>query len=129
MKKFLIALSAIVMLASCSNKGLEGSWKVTSIGTADLSDLFNEATLEFNESKGEYYGVTGVNTVNGNFKANSSQITFTDGPMTKMAADPHSMEVENAYIQALGAASTYEIEDGTLTLKDCCGNVLMTLSK
>ncbi len=131
MKKILSVLAvslALTMLTSCSPKGLNGEWKVESIDSVELGDVFNEATLEFNEAKGEYYGVTGVNNLNGTFTVKDQKIHFNDGPMTKMAADPHSMEVEAAYIHALECASTYEIADRTLLLKDCCGNTVMTLT-
>lgn len=132
MKKILSVLAtslALALVSSCSPKGLNGEWKVESIDSVELGNVFNEATLEFNESRGEYYGVTGVNNLNGRFTVKGdNKIHFNDGPMTKMAADPHSMEVEAAYIHALECADNYEIIDRTLLLKDCCGNVVMTLS-
>ena len=116
------------MLSSCAHQELNGKWKVLSIDQVEIGpDIFNEATLEINLAKGEYYGVTGVNHLNGKVLIDKNRIDFQDGPMTKMAADPHSMEVESAYIHALLEAESYSFENERLLLKDGLGNTVMVL--
>lgn len=122
-------VSAVLIGASSCNKAkIDGKWKVDTIFSVAPGDVFNEPVLEINSAKGEYYGVTGVNSVNGDIKVGDQKVTFGSGPMTRMAADPHSMEVETAYLKALDDACTYVLEDGILYLKDCCDNTVMTLS-
>lgn len=131
MKKTLFIICACVLglfsLNSCSHSELDGKWKVESIEGVELGELFNEATLEINTSKGEFYAVTGVNYLNGKISVVGEKVKFTDGPMTRMAADPHSMEVETAYVHALSMVKSYSLEDGKLLLKDSVGQVVMTL--
>ncbi len=112
---------------SCAHKELDGKWKVESIDSVELGDTFNEPTLEINSAQGKYYGVTGVNNLNGNISIDGDKIKFSDGPMTKMAADPHSMEVESAYIHALDNVTNYSIVDGKLYLNNITGQTVMVL--
>lgn len=127
-KLLLLFITACVLtISSCSHKELDGKWKVESIDSVELGDTFNEPTLEINSAQGKYYGVTGVNNLNGNISIDGDKIKFGDGPMTKMAADPHSMEVESAYIHALGCVTNYSIIDGKLYLKNVTGQTVMVL--
>lgn len=132
MRKIITLICALAagfaMLSSCAHQELNGKWKVLSIDQVEIGpDIFNEATLEINLAKGEYYGVTGVNHLNGKVLIDKNRIDFQDGPMTKMAADPHSMEVESAYIHALLEAESYSFENERLLLKDGLGNTVMVL--
>ena len=58
MKKTLFIICACVLglfsLNSCSHSELDGKWKVESIEGVELGELFNEATLEINTSKGDF---------------------------------------------------------------------------
>lgn len=127
-KFLLFFLAASVLIAnSCVHKELDGKWKVESIDSVEIGDTFNEPSLEINSAERKYYGVTGVNNLNGNISIDEDKINFSDGPMTKMAADPHSMEVESAYIHALGSVTNYSIVDGKLYLKNISGQTVMAL--
>ena len=125
---FCALISGIALLSSCAHQDLNGKWKVVSIDQIELGpDVFNEATLEINTAKSEYYGVTGVNYLNGKFVLDKDKIDFQDGPMTRMAADPHSMEVETAYVHALLEVESYSIEENKLILKNVLGDTVMVL--
>lgn len=132
MRKIITLICALIaglaVLSSCAHQELNGKWKVLSIDQVEIGpDIFNEATLEINLGKGEYYGVSGVNYLSGKVLIDKDKIDFQDGPMTRMAADPHSMEVESAYVRALLGAEAYSFENGKLLLKDGNGNTLMVL--
>ena len=129
MKRIIYYLFATLALISCTNKALDGKWHVEHIDGVEIGDVFNEPCLEFDSDKSEYHGVTGVNIVNGTIKVVGNKITFKDGPMTRMAADPHSMSVETAYLKAIENTASFLIEDGTLLLKDDKGATLMELTK
>lgn len=121
------AFAALSCFTACNNE-IDGKWKVDEIYSVEPGELFNEPVLELDTAKGEYHGVTGINRINGSISITGDKITFSDGPMTRMAADPHSMEVETAYLKAIFDTESYTVEGGRLYLKDNCGNVVMTLS-
>lgn len=125
---FCAAFAALSCFTACNNHEIDGKWKVDEIYSIELGELFNEPVLEIDTAKGEYHGVTGINNISGSIKIDGNKVSFSDGPMTRMAADPHSMEVETAYIKAIFDTETYTVEGGVLYLKDNCGNVVMSLS-
>lgn len=125
---FCTTLAALSCLTACSNHELDGKWTVDDIYSVEPGELFNEPVLELNTEKREYHGVTGINNISGTITLKGNNISFSDGPMTRMAADPHSMEVETAYLKAIFDTESYTIEGGKLYLKDCTGNVVMSLS-
>ena len=132
-RKFISAVAITFSAVACStssNVDLSGEWSVVSISGQDVPETMQEPVLSFDTANKTYSGVTGVNTINGSYTLENENISFSDGPMTKMAADPTSMEIEVGYIKAITAAKTIvSSSDNTLTLKDEEGNELMTLKK
>ena len=129
MKRVIYCLFAALTLFSCSNRSLDGKWHVKYVEGVEIGDVFNEPYLEFDSEKSEYHGVTGVNVVNGTIMVVGNKINFKDGPMTRMAADPHSMSVETAFLRAIENTESFSIEEGKLFLKDSKGATLMELTK
>ena len=138
MKKIntLLAASMLMLGAACQSTNnnaaatsIDGEWKVTTLNGQEVPETMKEPTLSFNEAEQTYNGVTGINSISGNYTQENGSVSFSDGPMTKMAADSVSMEVENSYVKALLTAKTLTEEDGTLLLKDENGNTLMSLTR
>lgn len=125
---FAITLSAVACSTN-SNVDLSGEWAVVTISGVNVPETMKEPVLSFDTANNTYSGVTGINSINGGYTLENDNISFSDGPMTKMAGDPASMETENGYIKAIMSAKTISTNDGTLTLKDVEGNELMTLKK
>jgi len=100
------------------------SWKVTNynngkeavVGMADGS----EVTLSFG-TDGTVSGNGGVNTFNGPYESGEDSIKI--GPLTStlMAGPDELMAQEQQYLAALEAATTWEITNGVLTLRDDSG--------
>jgi len=131
MKKILLASAIAVGMASCAptqKMDISGEWKVLTINGSQVPETMNEPTLTINASK-TYSGVTGVNTMNGEYTLKDNTLTFQEAPMTKMMADPTSMEVEDSYIQAIFSTTSVSTENGRLVLKNGEGKEVMTLGK
>lgn len=130
--KIIPTLAISMAVSSCAvhtfGVNLSGDWKVTSINGTAVPETMSEPTLSFT-GKRSFSGVTGVNVMNGKFKHSGSKLKFNDAPITRMMADPVSMQVEDSYIKALQNASTVSEDNGTLILKDKSGKAVMTLKK
>ncbi len=120
---------ALLATAACgpSVVGPEGkSWLLVSYGDAaapETPPAGVEASAEFVD--GQIVGSAGCNQYFGSYETDGSEMTT--GPMgsTMMfCADPEGvMDLEQAFLAALGAAETFEVEDGELRI-DYPGGVL-----
>lgn len=131
MRKIILTIAIALGLASCASTQkteVSGEWKVQTINGNALPSTMHEPELNINADK-TFTGITGVNQMSGTYTLNDNSIHFNDGPMTKMAADPESMEVETNYLKAIFSAKTVANENGNLILKDADGKELMKLSK
>ncbi len=131
-RNFISAMAITLSAVACStnsNVDLSGEWAVITISGENVPETLKEPVLTFDTTNNTYSGVTGINSISGDYTLENNNITFSDGPMTKMAGDPTSMEIENGYIKAITSAKTFSANDETLTLKDEDGNELMTLKK
>lgn len=130
--KIIPALAFSLTMSSCAvhtaGVNLSGDWKVTTINGTQVPETMSEPTLSFT-GKRSFSGVTGVNVMNGKYKLSGNKLRFSDAPITRMMADPVSMQVEDSYIKALQDASTVSEDNGTLILKDKSGKAVMTLKK
>jgi heat shock protein HslJ/LysM repeat protein len=108
--------------------GLAGtSWVLESAGGQPaLPDT--PATANFGED-GRVNGSTGCNNYGMGYDVDGNTITFSPGPMTLMACPDPVGQQENAYMAALGATATFQIEGDTLQLFDAGGNVVATFSR
>jgi heat shock protein HslJ len=101
-------------------KALEAhDWKVVKLDSAVYSSPA-EITLKF--SAGKISGSTGVNSFGGTYEApRANDITIKPGAMTLRAGTPDAMKAETNYIKALTGATSYAVDDQSLTLFDSSG--------
>ena len=128
-KTLLAALFCVFALSSCSNHKLNGEWKVVEINGIAVGETLNEPFL--NIADGKYNGNTGVNYINGAVKIcpYGCSVEFEDGPCTRMAADPYSMEIEHTFLEALDDVEKFTQEGDSVLLKDEHDFVLMKLER
>ena len=126
-KTLLAALLCVFALSSCSNHKLNGEWKVVEINGIAVGETLNEPFL--NIADGKYNGNTSVNYINGEVKTCpfGCSVEFEDGPCTRMAADPYSMEMEHSFLEALDDVEKFTLEGDSVLLKDEHDFVLMKL--
>lgn len=129
MKKAIVFLSAIMaMFVSCStSSSLSGEWTVLTINGEEVSAAMNAPAITIDGTR--YSGVTGVNTINGMITLKGDNIKFEEGAMTRMAADPESMDIEMKYLDAINSAAKVSVNDSAMTLTDKDGAEVMTLKK
>jgi heat shock protein HslJ len=121
---FLIFMGIIHPAMSQDNKRphqdtalLNTHWTLVSINGADIPKTAREALIVFDEAKHSAYGSSGCNRMTGMFSLEGG--TLKIGPMagTRMACDPESMKIENAFYKALDEVDGYVIEGNKLMLK------------
>lgn len=115
-------LVLVAILTACSGSGTEDtasldgtSWVlVTYSKNSPLAGT--EPTLKF--EGGQVSGSASCNSYGGSYIVDDSSLNFGDMFMTEMyCTDPEGiMDQENAYLQLLGQAHSYEIQDGTLVI-------------
>ena len=125
----LAAATLVAFGAGCGSSGdsgstpsLEGtSWRLTgwSDGSQDPADF--TITAEF--ADGRIGGTAAVNNYGGSYEAGSDG-TFGIGEVasTMMAGPEPDMRAETTYLELLAGASSYTVDDGSLTLLDANGN-------
>jgi heat shock protein HslJ len=126
MKKLLISSLVLLLLVACSPATNESdlvstNWRLQSL---DGNEQIGEAiggqpiTLTFT-SASEAGGSGGCNSFGADYSANTDTgaISFTNLISTLMACQAEGVtELEAQYFEALGAASTYQLSAGSLTL-------------
>lgn len=106
------------------------SWQLTAYfdGTAlQRSPADAEVTLTF--ADGAAGGKSGCNRYRSAATIGDATLTFGPAMGTKMACPPPVMEVEQAYLRALEAVTTWRIADGALELRDSGGQTILTFTR
>jgi putative lipoprotein len=103
------------------------SWTlVTLAGQPILAET--TVTLAF-ESAGSAGGKDGCNTYSGSYTLSGAQLSFGQMASTMMACPEPIMNQAAAYLKAVGQTAGYQIDGGTLTLRDAGGNALATFAR
>jgi heat shock protein HslJ len=126
--------SLLVLGAGCSpgssqQPPLDGTtWTLTAWAEPDPIPDSAPITAEF--ADGRVAGSAGVN------RYNAAVTSGTDGSFsidqavtTKMAGPPEAMAAESAYLRRLQAATSYEIDGGTLVINDADGESSLTFTR
>ncbi len=92
-----------------------GSWTIA--GT--------DVTLEIAED-GTFSGTAPVNNYFGNWKNENGKLSLSSIGATKMAGPVEEMNKETAFFEALETAAGCKVENGTMTLTDAAGAVILT---
>ena len=134
MKKLVIGLLALFMLAACaggSSASISGQWKLVSYGpaasqTSAVADV--DASIEFG-ADGKVNGNVGCNGFGGEYKVDGSSITFDKMMSTLMAcADPIGMQ-EASVLSALNQTADFGLDGNTLTITSADGASVIVLAR
>lgn len=117
----LLPIAGLLLLPSCGSDEpavptLEGTtWSLTSIPSAEIpGDTAPSATFQ----DGAVSGSGGCNNYSGSYQVSGQQLTFGPIATTMMACQPPQMDLESAFLAALGEAASYAIEGDELILSD-----------
>ena len=83
-----------------------------------------ETTAQFDD--GTVSGSTGCNNYNAPYKAKDGKLTVGLTATTMKMCPPPIMDQEAAYLAAIQAAASYKIADGTLTIANAKGSIVLT---
>jgi heat shock protein HslJ len=121
---------AAMLLPGCGEEAapLEGTkWIMTSYYAVDgsMHDALPEPPVDATFADGAVSGNGGINQYNGGYELDGENLTISPLASTQMAGDPAVMEQETAYLMALQAAATFEIDGGNLTINDGSGEAVL----
>ena len=91
-----------------------GDWRLVSIGGEAPADGLEPPTLLV-QADGKVAGFAGVNRYMGSLGGPEDKL-FGPMPTTMMAGPPAAMALESRFTQAMGAATDFRLEGGTLVL-------------
>ena len=111
---------------------LEGIWTVTAYAdaTGTLTEtIVGDPTLTFEADEMTFAGETGCNSIGGDFTADGDTIGFSAIASTAVGCSGTRAAQEEAFLDAVTTATTFEVDAGTLTLFGADGGPSMTLSQ
>jgi heat shock protein HslJ len=134
MKKILIALFTLMLLAACSAsspESLQGRWQLVSHGPASsqvaaAEDV--EAFIEFG-ADGQLSGNVGCNGFGGDYQVEGNTITFGAIISTKMFCEGPVGEQEATTLAVLSESATFSLAGDTLTITSADGNSVILLER
>ncbi|MDY0087374.1 MAG: META domain-containing protein [Coriobacteriia bacterium] len=124
-----IRILGIFTLVACSNSNTldATSWRLKAWSVSSLSPSEYTITAQFDE--GRISGTSGVNSYSGEYKTGSGgSFEVGDIAQTMMAGSDDAMRAESIYHELLSAASSYQLDQTTLTLFDADGNESLIFS-
>ena len=133
MKKLVIGLLAVLMLAACaggSSASVEGQWKLVSYGPASSQtpaapDV--ETSIEFN-SDGNMTGNVGCNGFGGEYSVKGDQMEF--GPvMSTMMYCEEIAEQESGTLAVFQETASFVLDGDTLTITSADGAMSIVLER
>ena len=122
-------LIASILIVSCAHQpSLVGThWLAEDIDGGGVIDNA-QSTLEFT-SDNRVAGRAGCNRYGGSVKLDGSKLKIEQVFATKMACAPALMDQETRFLQALEAASSFEVKDTKLLVKDAAGKQRLLLDR
>jgi len=132
MKKLVIGLFAIVILAACGSEppvSIQGQWKLISYGSpsdqmAKVPDV--ETHIEF-DSDGRMTGNVGCNGFGGSYEVDGDMITFSPIESTLMLCEGPVWDQELATLATLQEVTSFELNESMLTITSVDGNSSIVL--
>jgi len=120
----ILPVAALLIVPACSSNepaapALEGTtWNLTSIPSAEIpgdaaaNALFQDGTVS---------GNGGCNNYSGTYETSGPELTIGPLASTMMACPSPQMELESAFLAAMGETASYAIEGEELVLSDVGG--------
>ena len=107
---------------------MEGvEWVLDAASAGSLVDKVpDQSRVDLQFQDGQFRGRSACNNYGGDYEADDGTISFGQMQMTAMACDDPVMRLESAYLDALGAATGYQISDAGLVLTG--GQVALTFT-
>jgi len=102
------------------------TWIAEDIGGRGVIDML-QSTLEFQEP-GRVGGNAGCNRYFGSVTLTGNEVTFGQMGSTRKMCAPAIMDQEQKFLAALGAARTWEIQNGLLFLRDDAQDAVLRFS-
>ncbi len=123
----------LLAVTACGDDGgqaLEGTKWVLGAYAVDgkMKDALVTATTDATFADGQVSGNAGINQYNGPYEVDGDKLSVGPLASTKMAGDAMIMEQEAAFLMALEAAASYEIDGGTLIIMDSSGAAVLEFS-
>ena len=133
MKKFVLALLALLILAACSGENtasVAGTWKLVSYGdpanpTPAAPDI--DASIEFKD--GQVTGNVGCNGFGGKYEVDGNKIAFSEVVSTLMFCEGPAGDQELATLAVLRESATYILNGDTLTITSDDGSAAIVLAR
>jgi heat shock protein HslJ len=137
MKKILIVLLAMVILAACTGSSapsIQGQWKLVSYGPPGPSanqiptatDV--ETSIEF-DSEGQMSGNVGCNGFGGEYSVDGDTITFGPVMSTLMFCDGPVGGQETATLGVFFETATFTLDGDLLTITSADGTMSIVLER
>lgn len=135
MRPFLPAAAIVVLavLPACSNDdagadGLTGvTWVLEAPSTGSLVDASPaDARIDLTFDEEQAHGSSACNSYRGSYAVDGDALTFGPLASTQMACEQMLMDLEAAYLAALGDVTGFEVGNGALTLTG--GDVTLTFT-
>ncbi len=111
-------------------RALEGTkWVLTSYAVdGTMKDALVTAATDATFADGQVSGNAGINQYNGPYELDGDDLSVGPLASTKMAGDAMVMEQEAAFLAALEAAASFEIDGDTLIIMDSSGAAVLEFS-
>lgn len=137
MKTFILTFFAALLFIACDetkkvidvagNVQLSGAYKISSIDNKAVAE--NAPTFNFFALDKSIKGNTGCNSFFGNYTTDLYAISFSDIGSTEIACDQPIMDTENAFLNALRNAGSYDIENSILTIYSKSDRSILLVAK
>ena len=134
MKKILIVLLAMVILAACANSSspsIQGQWELVSYGppSGQISAAPDvETSIEF-DSEGNMSGNVGCNGFGGEYTVEGDTITFGPVMSTMMFCEGPVGEQETGSLAVFQETATFTLDGDTLSITSADGNSAIVLER
>ena len=130
--KHLILLISVIILKSCgSSQDVASAAYTTNMITNDIIsgtymieqlDITNviahELTLQFDSKTNKVSGFAGCNRFFGTYSTTGNSISFSELGATRMMCQDEKNAVENSFFRTIAKVNTFELSNGTLSLKN-----------
>ncbi len=132
MKKIIMALAAVLILAACGSKNttksadITGKWEIKEAMGLKTTKADAKPFINF-EKDGTVTGNASVNIFSGSYKLSGNKLTLSNIGITKMMGI--NMEVEDSVISAINSVASVQVKDSNILVQDSKGKTVMVLSK
>lgn len=132
MKKFVIGLFALFLLAACaggSSAPIQGQWKLVSYGSVpNQKPAVPNVDTSIELKDGQLSGTVGCNHFGGDYKVTGDSITFGPVMATEMFCEAVA-EQEAGTFAVLQNTTSFVLDGNTLTITSADGNSAVVLER